>query len=459
MNKHVNTHQAFASGRFFSGDMAVRDRQVQSFLKDGLRTTRLRQTPPRAIVAPHAGFRFSGALAGRAYAQLNKQSYAQVVVISPSHHHAFAGIAMPSWHVVEIPGHRTRLDRRLRDDLVRDGLAIVDDAAFDREHGIDTQLPFLRFMASRGPVLPIVVGQCKITELAKLIDEIDARVEGEVLFILSSDLSHFHDLPTAQALDQETAKAIELGDLAMLNSKHACGWRPLAGFLASKIGAGCKPVRLGLGDSSPVNGDETRVVGYGAWGFYPPSADVLGPALRRDALRVAREVLNYQLDRGKPPVIDTGSFAPALQGYGASFVTLTQNDRLRGCIGSLRPHSPLINDIAANVVKAGLKDPRFKPVPDRAAFEALKIKIAVLTRPTPMHFRSEGDILAQMRPGKTGMILRDQGHTGTFLPMVWDSLTTPQQFWEGLKVKAGLPKTHWSATLRVEHYQTESFAE
>ena len=112
-----------------------------------------------------------------------------------------------------------------------------------------------------------------------------------------------------------------------------------------------------------------------------------------------------------------------------------------------------------NAIKAGTKDHRFQPLTSAAQLTALKFKVAVLTKPAPVSVASRQDLEAIMMPGETGVILQDQGNRGTFLPMVWDSLKTPRAFIDGLMIKAGLPKNHWSETVKVFTYRAESFAE
>jgi AmmeMemoRadiSam system protein A len=132
--------------------------------------------------------------------------------------------------------------------------------------------------------------------------------------------------------------------------------------------------------------------------------------------------------------------------------------RLRGCIGSLTAHQPLIRDVVENTVKSGFNDPRFQPL-QAGEITDVRLKIAVLSPSAPMQFDSETALLDQIVPERDGLILSDQGKRGVFLPMVWDSLPTPEAFLNGLKVKAGLPRDHWSDTVQIRRFCAESFAE
>ncbi len=192
----------------------------------------------------------------------------------------------------------------------------------------------------------------------------------------------------------------------------------------------------------------------------PPeeTAASLSPGQRRILLDIARRSIAHGLEYGRPLAVDPAAHDPRLQAPGASFVTLHLGRELRGCIGSLEPHRPLVNDVAANAFAAAFQDPRFPPLaPDELG--ALHIYISVLGEATPMDFTSEEDLLRQLRPGIDGLILEADGHRGTFLPSVWESLPEPRQFLRQLKLKAGLPPDYWSDRLRVLRYTTESFGE
>lgn len=147
---------------------------------------------------------------------------------------------------------------------------------------------------------------------------------------------------------------------------------------------------------------------------------------------------------------------PELQEKRAAFVTLTIAGNLRGCIGRLEACRPLAEDVAENACAAAFDDPRFEPL-SQEEFPRTEIHISVLSPPEEMEFSSEADLLEQIRPGVDGLILQDGGRRGTFLPSVWEELPDAELFWMHLKMKAGLPTTYWSDTLRVFRYTAEYF--
>ena len=179
---------------------------------------------------------------------------------------------------------------------------------------------------------------------------------------------------------------------------------------------------------------------------------------RRILLTTARESIAHGLRTGRPLRVEVTAYDPELQARRATFVTLNKFGELRGCIGHLEAIQPLIADVAENAFNAAFRDPRFQPL--RASeFDDLVIHISVLSPPEPMVFTSEADLLRQIRPGIDGLILEDGIYRGTFLPSVWEQLPDPARFLAHLKMKAGLPPNHWSDTLKVYRYTTESFSE
>jgi uncharacterized protein len=179
--------------------------------------------------------------------------------------------------------------------------------------------------------------------------------------------------------------------------------------------------------------------------------------LQRGALLgIARRSIESGLRTGVPWLPDPGGFDPALRDPGACFVTLENADGLRGCIGHLDASQPLALDVAANAFAAAFQDPRFPPLPAEE-WPGVHVELSVLSRPEPLCFDSEADLLRQLRAGVDGLILRDGPYRGTFLPSVWSQLPEPRDFLRQLKRKAGLSPGHWSARIEVARYSTEHF--
>ena len=168
----------------------------------------------------------------------------------------------------------------------------------------------------------------------------------------------------------------------------------------------------------------------------------------------AKASIEYGLEAGKPISPDLSLFPEKFSELRATFVTLEKHKRLRGCIGTLEAIRPLLEDVTQNAFAAAFNDPRFPPL-QRNELDNLAIHISILSPAEPMTFSSEQDLIAQLRPGIDGLILEDRGRRGTFLPSVWESLPNPEDFLAHLKLKAGLPESYWSNTLKIYRYTTE----
>lgn len=175
-------------------------------------------------------------------------------------------------------------------------------------------------------------------------------------------------------------------------------------------------------------------------------------------LALARAAIADALGRPAGAARPTDWFAPRLAEKGASFVTLTEGGRLRGCIGSLTPRRALGDDVAANARAAAFDDPRFPPL-SRAEFDRIRVEVSVLSPLEPLPGVSEADALAKIRPGVDGLVLEWGRHRGTFLPQVWDELPDPRDFLTHLKRKAGLPPDFWADDLRLSRYHVEKWSE
>ena len=175
-------------------------------------------------------------------------------------------------------------------------------------------------------------------------------------------------------------------------------------------------------------------------------------------LKLARESITYALSHGCMIDVSIENYSPALRSEGASFVTLHNNKQLRGCIGTLSPYRALVTDVAHNAFNAAFHDPRFTSLrPDE--LQTTHIHIEVLSPTETIHFKSEIELLDKLRPGVDGLILRQDGHTGTFLPSVWSQLPEPEVFLQELKRKAGLNSNYWSDSITIERYTTIAFEE
>ena len=185
----------------------------------------------------------------------------------------------------------------------------------------------------------------------------------------------------------------------------------------------------------------------------------LTEAEKQTLLSLAREALESSVHGTKIPPVDEARLTALLSGQGASFVTLTINKQLRGCIGALQAYQPLYIDVREHAVAAALQDYRFPPVRP-SELSKIHIEVSRLTEPQTLIYQDPDDLLARLRPGIDGVILRDGPHRATFLPQVWDQIPNKEEFLGHLCVKMGAAPNQWKYKhLDVQIYQVEEFHE
>lgn len=179
---------------------------------------------------------------------------------------------------------------------------------------------------------------------------------------------------------------------------------------------------------------------------------------RRQLLSIARDSIELGLETDSVPLTPEHSLSPALRERMGVFVTLTMNERLRGCIGSMQSDQALCHSVAHSAFDAAFRDPRFASVGQHEV-RRIRIEVSVLSRTEPVTVSTREELLESVQPGVDGLLLEERNYRATFLPKVWDQLPEPHQFLEQLLLKAGLPADYWSSTLRLSRYRTLTFAE
>ena len=299
--------------------------------------------------------------------------------------------------------------------------------------------------------MPLAVGAATPAQVAEVVETLWGGEE--TLFVVSSDLSHYHAYDQACAIDRATVNAI-LGFSTAIDHEQACGATPVAGLLLAAKRHCLNVELLDLRNSGDTAGGRSRVVGYAAFAFWDGAAS-FGDAHGRTLLAIARNSIEAALGVSKPRRLPD---QPWLKPARASFVTLTQNGMLRGCIGSLEAERPLGDDVRHNARAAALSDPRFAPL-TREELASTRVEVSILSTPKMMAFADHADLIAQLRPGEDGLILECGGARGTFLPQVWEGLPDPEQFVAELKRKAGLAAGLSTAKCRIQRYRVLKWKE
>jgi len=429
---------------------------------------------PKAIIAPHAGHVYSGPIAARAYSRLRNAELpiTRVVLLGPSHRVGFKGVAATSCTAYKTPLGEIPIDSAAVHKILQlPGTGFLDEA-HTHEHSLEVHLPFLQRVLDSFSLVPLVVGDATVEEVAGVINALWGGPE--TLLVISSDLSHFHPYAKAQEIDARTSRKI-LALESNLVGEEACGARPINGLLHVLKNKGLKVEQLEVGNSGDTAGDKDRVVGYGAYVVMErkvleqagtekamagtesnASTGQFSLAWRQRLLQVAREAVLRPFENNESFSIDLSKYPRVFRQERASFVTLNINQRLRGCIGSLVAHRPLVTDVAHNSQAAAFKDPRFKPLTFEE-FQTVDFHISILSVPEILPSSSREELVAKLRPGIDGLIIEYNGKRATYLPSVWGQLTDAETFISELCRKAGLKASGWHADTIVHRYTTEEF--
>jgi AmmeMemoRadiSam system protein B/AmmeMemoRadiSam system protein A len=454
---------AAVAGLFYPADRGELAAQVDAFL--GAAALGEPVPPPKMLIVPHAGYRYSGPVAAHAYARLLpwRARIRRVVLLGPTHRVAVRGLAAPTVAAFETPLGRVALDRAVLDSIAGLPQVVASDRAHEQEHSLEVQLPFLQTVLEDFTLVPLAVGAASAEAVAEVLE----RLWGgdETLIVISSDLSHYLGYREAQAADRDTVDRILRLD-PDVDHDQACGATPLSGALLVARTQGLRARLLDLRNSGDTAGDRSRVVGYGAIAFEAATAAADRPqtaAAQRSAhdaalgsalLARARNAIADAL--GLPLGHEPGH--ASLSAAGAVFVTLHHRGELRGCVGTLEALRPLADEVRIRALDAAFRDERFEPV-QAFEFDELEIEVSLLEPAVPLTASSEADAHRAIRPGVDGVTLEWRGLRATFLPQVWEQLPRPREFLAALKRKAGLPADFWAVDLRLSSYRVHKFQE
>jgi len=270
-SQSMTTRPSAVAGLFYAGDPDRLRMQVLDLLADVAVSTKV---IPKALIAPHAGYVYSGRVAAAAFATLRDgaQTITRVVLIGPAHYVRVRGISAPTVDAFETPLGRVPVDVGAVSKIADLQLVIRANAPHAPEHALEVELPFLQIVLPTFQVVPLVVGDAAPQDVAHVLHQLWGG--RETLIVVSSDLSHYHDYEAAQRLDAATAAAVEHGDWVSLGPNQACGWLAVAGLLVEAGRHGFKAHRLSLSNSGDTAGPRDRVVGYGAWIFAQTAREV-----------------------------------------------------------------------------------------------------------------------------------------------------------------------------------------
>lgn len=456
----LELREAAVAGSFYPADAHELATMVDGLLDEAARQMPLPAGELVALVAPHAGYVYSGATAARAYAAVRGKNFARVVVLAPSHYEAFSFSSIYGGDGYTTPLGVVPVDRVFARALAAVGGSLQlsthghAPTKAGAEHAVEVQLPLLQRALGEFTLVPIVMGDQSYAASRDLGVALASELAADgqpTLIVASSDLSHYHRAEEARRMDAQLLGAIAAWDYYNLSrnceGRHweACGAAPIAAAMiaAERLGAR-RSCLLGATNSGEVAGDTSRVVGYAAAALVksstdePESAFALTAEEKRALLELARHSVEHAVRAGEA-FTPLGDWTAALEQERGAFVTLHKAGQLRGCIGYIAPTKPLYFTVRDTATLAALRDPRFSPV-EVAELADLRYEISVLS---PLR---RATAVEQIEVGRHGLLLKNGSHEGLLLPQVpveqgWDRST----FLEQTCVKAGLERNAWKS--------------
>ncbi|MEO8144203.1 MAG: AmmeMemoRadiSam system protein B [Betaproteobacteria bacterium] len=451
MSQTANIRPAAVAGTFYPGNAPQLAAELGELL-DGVESLEPKFGFPKALIVPHAGYIYSGACAAHAYEELAaaRGTVTRVVLIGPSHYVPGRGLALPEAEAFETPLGRIPVDAEAVRSLAGLKQVVTSGAAHSQEHSLEVQLPFLQKMLGEFALVPLAVSAATVEEVAQVLEHLWGGPE--TLIVISTDLSHYHSYDEAKRIDGATLARI-LGFATDLDHQEACGATPLNGLLSLAAKKGLTVRMLNACNSGDAAGGKARVVGYSSFALHEGDA-VSAEQAGRVLIEIARGAISNGLGLNSVPT--KRNHLPWLLQPGATFVTLTKDGQLRGCIGSLAAVRPIGEDVASNARAAAFQDPRF-PKLKRDEWPLCRVEVSMLSAPKPIAFADEAELLARIRAGDDGLILECDGKRATYLPQVWEALPDKRQFLDQLLKKAGLPAETRLTRCTVSRYRALKF--
>ena len=465
------------SGQFYTSDASQLSQEIDDFISKA-------QVQPYKqhvdiVIAPHAGHMYSGGVAAYGFKAASQNEYSTIIVLAPSHYYGFDGISI--WKEGEF---RTPLGSIAVDDSMAKALIASGEnfffapQAFTQEHSLEVEIPFIQKTFPKAKIVPVILGQPNFQTLKDFGASLNKLIgkRKDVLVVVSTDLSHFHDDAKARSLDENAMTAIAKLDPESLwkraqlrKDMEMCGFVPVTAALLYAQQKGLNKVdRLHYANSGDVSGDRDRVVGYTSIVIYGEegesgvkedghnqSVSSLTKEQRRRLIAIARDTVELYVREKK--VLEVNEDDPRLNEEEGAFVTLRKkNGELRGCIGNVLGSGPLHLTVRNMAISAATKDPRFSPVESKELSD-IDVEVSVLSKPRRIKNVDE------IQMGTHGVIVKKGPfHQGLYLPQVADETGwSKEQFLSSLCAhKAGLPQDAWKdPKTHIEIFTADVFSE
>jgi len=475
----ARVRQPAVSGRWYPAERRELEQTVDSLLETQPATRVSGRI--RALIAPHAGYAFSGRVAAQGFSQV-PADVERVIILAPAHTVRMRG----GGSVLDVDYYRTPLGdipvaaaaSELRE---QHGFLASLARAHAKEWSLEVMLPFLQRRLTHFELIPVVLGYG--FDAGRVAEALQPLLEGpKTLIVASSDLSHDQPYAKAVQLDSDCIHRILAHDMQGLDGKRLCGKEPVSVLVEVAERNGWFPTLIDYKNSGDTTGNrEARIVGYTCIAFtsFREGPDEDGTSTSSEGADAregyegkrfssGEEVLLLDLARRSIWASLAKEALPGLPMYSDTltqtlgcFVTLHKEGKLRGCIGNIFPKDPLVQAVQTNALGAAFRDRRFSAVTEPELAE-LKLEISILTVPRELTYQDAGDLLRQLRPGAHGVVVTEgTKKRATYLPQVWAQIPDPVYFLSRLCRKGGMSSAAWRdpGKTTVQVYEAYAFEE
>jgi len=462
--------QPNVSGQFYEADPKRLSANIDAFFSQS--TVVPSEKRVDILIAPHAGYMYSGGVAAYSFKSVSQQQYNTIVILAPSHYVSFDGISIWKEGGFQTPLGIVDVDDKFTAKIINaNDKFYFTPEAFDREHSLEVEIPFLQKTFSGFKIVPVIMGQASFELLSNFAVTLNETIgdRKDVLVVVSTDLSHYHDDASARKMDHRTIEAVkelkaeQVFKECQLRTMEMCGCVPVtAALLYAKLKGLDGGEILRYANSGDVSGDTDRVVGYTSIVFYGKNgktgkdtdSSLFTLEQKKQLIDIARNTINEYVRTGKK--IDVQVSDERLLWEEGAFVTIHKNGNLRGCIGNIIGRKPLYQTVRDMAIASSTQDPRFPPV-TVDELDDIDVEVSVLSKPKVI------TNIDEIQLGVHGVIVsQGPSHSGVFLPQVADDTQwTKEEFLSHLcSQKANLPADAWKdPKTKIEIFTAEVFSE
>lgn len=389
------------------------------------------------IISPHAGYVYSGPVAAKSFSLLKDKQFDTIIIMGPSHKYSFEGVSIFGQGKFKTPLGPVEIDKRIADMFSDLWFVQYKEDYFYKEHSLEVQIPFIKVLQPQAKIVPILFSGTTYYHMEKLAQKLaNIAKKKNILIVVSTDLSHYHEYDQAVKIDSETIKIIKSQDPTWLwdklKERRACGILPIITFMMYLNEVGGKIEVVGYANSGDTTGGKRRVVGYmAAYGYKKKEKTMqLNKQEQCTLLQWARASLEEYLKNGNKIKVEPTT--EKLKEKRAVFVTLKRYGQLRGCIGRIVADKPLCESVVQVAIDSAVSDPRFSKV-TADELDSISIEISVMSPFTKV------ENLDEIKVGTHGLMIKKGFSSGLLLPQVpteygWDK----KAYLEQLCRKAGL---------------------